>query len=86
MNNLVDNTHCFIEEPVRNGIDSFDEPFLRKIQYSDIMIICKNTTNIKNYVEKFAEYGIPVNVQGKFKVSEDEILRNFVLLVEYLAG
>ena len=86
VNGLVDNTHCFVEEPVRNGIDSFDEPFLRKIQYSDIMIICKNTTNIKNYVEKLAEYGIPVNVQGKFKVSEDEILRNFVLLVEYLAG
>lgn len=86
VNSLVDNTHCFVEEPVRNGIDSFDEPFLRKIQYSDIMIICKNTTNIKNYVEKFAEYGIPVNVQGKFKVSEDEILRNYVLLVEYLAG
>ena len=86
VNSLVDNTHCFVEEPVRKDIDTFDTPSLRKIEYSDIMIICKNTTKIKNYVEKFAEYGIPVNVQGKFKVSEDEILRNFVLLVEYLAG
>ncbi len=83
---LVDNPHCFIEVPDRKEDGSFGDPKLRKIKYSDIMIICKVTTNIKDYVKKFSEYGIPVNVQGKFKVSEDEILRNFVLLVEYLAG
>lgn len=83
---LVDNPHCFIEVPDRKEDGSFGEPKLRKIKYSDIMIICKVTTNIKDYVKKFSEYGIPVNVQGKFKVSEDEVLRNFVLLVEYLAG
>lgn len=83
---IVDNSHCFIEVPNRKEDGSFAEPKLRKIKYSDIMIICKVTTNIKDYVKKFSEYGIPVNVQGKFKVSEDEVLRNFVLLVEYLAG
>lgn len=86
VNKLVDNPHFFLEQPVRKGTDSFDAPYLRKIMHSDIMIICKNTTNIKDYVEKFAEYGIPVNVHGRFKVSKDEVLRNFALLVEYLAG
>ncbi|MCR5590137.1 MAG: PD-(D/E)XK nuclease family protein, partial [Lachnospiraceae bacterium] len=83
---LVDNEHCFIEEPVRNDDGTFGVPALRKIQYSDIMIICKTTTKMKNYVEKFAKYGIPVNVQGKFTVTSDEVLRNFALLVEYFAG
>lgn len=83
---LVDNPHCFVEQPVRRDDGSFDTPILRKIKYSDIMIICKVTTNIKDYVEKFSEAGIPVNVQGKFKVDGDVVLRNFALVTEYLAG
>lgn len=83
---LVGNVKCFVEEPVRNADGTFGVPFLREIKYSDIMVICKNTTRIDNYVKAFAASGIPVNVQGKFMVSNDEILRNFVLLTEYLSG
>ncbi len=86
VNKLVDNDHYFIEETVRKKDGTFDKPFLRKIMYSDIMIICRKTNNIKFYVDKFAEYGIPVDVQGKFKISGDRVLRNFELLTEYLAG
>ena len=83
---LVGNTHCFIEKSLRMPDGSFGTPKLASIQYSDIMIICKNTTHMADYVEKFAAEGIPVNVQGKFKVTDDVVLRNFVLLAEYFAG
>ena len=83
---LVDDPDHFIEQPVRNTDGSDGKPVLRKIKYSDIMIICKVTTNIKNYVEKFAGLGIPVNVKGRFKVFDDEVLKNFCLLTEYFAG
>jgi len=83
---LVNDPHCFIEEPGRAEEGTAAEPSLRRIRYSDIMIISKVTTNIKSYVERFAAEGIPVNVQGKFRISEDPVLRSFVLLTEYLAA
>lgn len=83
---LVGKTQCFIEKSVRMPDGTFGTPRLTSIQYSDIMIICKNTTHMADYVEKFAAEGIPVNVQGKFKVTDDVVLRNFVLLAEYFAG
>ena len=82
---LVDNDKIFIEKPNRNEDGSFGTPSLCKIQYSDIMVVTKNTTKMKEYVEKFAECGIPVIVQGKFSVESDEILKNFILLTQYLA-
>ena len=85
VSSLVNNSHCFIEQPVRNEDGTFGKPLLRKIKYSDIMIICRNTKKMKNYAVRFAECDIPVNVQGKFKADDDEVLRNFVLLTEYLA-
>lgn len=86
INRLVDDTKFFVEQPTWNEDGTLGTSFLRKIEYSDIMIICRNAINIRSYVEKLSEYGIPVNVQGKFKVNEDEVLRNFALLVEYFAG
>lgn len=83
---LVGNKKCFIEKSVRKADGTFGTPILASIQYSDIMIICKNTTNMSDYVEAFAREGIPVNVQGKFKITDDVVLRNFVLLAEYFAG
>lgn len=83
---IVGQSNIFIEECVRNKDGSLGTSYLRMIEYSDIMIICKNTTNMVNYVERFASEGIPVNVQGKFKVDKDEILKNFVILVEYFAN
>lgn len=74
---LVGNDYCFVEE--RDGS-------LRQIRYSDIMIICKNTTHMSGYVKKFAEQGIPVNVQGRFKINDDVILHNYVLLLDYFAN
>lgn len=82
---LVDNEKFFIEEYHRSESDRGGFYELRKIRYSDIMIICKNTTNMSAYVEKFAEKAIPVNVQGKFDIDKDQVLNNFVSLVEYFA-
>ena len=85
VNTLVNDSHYFVERVTRKEDGGFSTPALNTIQYSDIMIICKNTTHMDAYVEAFAAAGIPVNVQGKFKVNEDEVLRNYILLVEYFA-
>ncbi len=77
---------CYLEEPDRKKDGTFGTPKLRRINYSDIMIICKTTTHMSDFVKKFAELGIPVNVQGKFSINNDMVLRNFLLLVEYFAG
>lgn len=82
---LVNNPKCFIEEPNRKEDGTFDKPTLRRIRYSDIMIISRNTTRIKNYVESMSKQGVPVSVQGKFKIDMDEIVNNFVLLIDYFA-
>lgn len=83
---LVSNDHCFIEEPVRNLDGSLGDPILRKIEYSDIMILTKNATKINNYVKAFADRGFPLNVQGKFKVSNSEVLKNFIILIKYISN
>ena len=83
---LVGNKQCFIEKSARNADGTFGTPELASIQYSDIMIICKNTTHMSDYVERFAREGIPVNVQGRFKITDDVVMRNFVLLAECFAG
>ncbi len=67
-------------------INDKNEPEVRPIQYSDIMIICKNAFNLSKYVNRFAEEGIPVNVQGKFQIYDDVVVRNFQLLMEYFAN
>lgn len=82
---LVNNPKYFVERVTRSQDGSSTTPVLNTIQYSDIMIICKNTTHMESYVNAFYEKGIPVNVQGKFMVKDDEVLRNYVLLVEYFA-
>ena len=83
---LVGKEYCFVEEISRKPDGSLKTREFRPIQNSDIMIICKNTTHMSGYVKRFAELGIPVNVQGKFKISDDTVLKNYVLLLEYFAG
>lgn len=67
-------------------IEGRNQTKLEMVKYSDIMIICKVTTDIGDFVRRFAQEGIPVNVQGKFYINDNEILKNFVLLVEYFAN
>lgn len=62
-----------------------EDCILRQIRYSDFMIITRNTTRMSEYAQAFAEKGIPVNVQGKIKIQEDEILKNYLILLEYFA-
>ena len=76
----------YLEEPDRRPDGTFGTPTLRRVRYSDIMIISKNTMHMSDYVKRFSELGIPANVQGKFFINKDIVLRNFVLLVDYFAG
>lgn len=82
---LVGSDAYFLEEPVRGKNGEINGRNLRRITYSDIMIITRNTTNMKSYVKEFAERGIPVSLQGKFMINDDIVLRNFVLLVSFFA-
>lgn len=85
---LTVDEHYYLEKRVKkadtNG-NLIDTTELHKVQYKDIMIITKWGFNITNYVKRFAEAGIPVSVQGKVSVSGNEVLGNFVSLVEYLS-
>lgn len=80
VNRLVDKPYCLIE-PNDGGTP-------RRIKYSDITVIFKYTSNMKSYIEAFSKTmpPIPVSVQGKYNVDDDEILRNYVILLDFFAN
>lgn len=82
---LVGDDRCKLETIKRDHDGHIIERPNRKIQYSDIMIICKNTTNMTAYADRLSEEGIPVNVNGKISIADDEVLKNFILLIHALA-
>ncbi|MBQ8165812.1 MAG: UvrD-helicase domain-containing protein [Lachnospiraceae bacterium] len=58
----------------------------RQINYSDFLIIHQWTTNIDAYVDALRSKGITVNVYGKFFMSKDRVLRDFVALTRCIAN
>ncbi len=60
----------------------------RTIRYSDITIVFKKTTHMDAYLKAFTERpdSIPVTMRGKFSVDEDEIMKNFVILLDLFAN
>lgn len=78
---LVGKTHCLIENDRHTKKT-------RPIRYSDITVIFKNTSNMNDYIKAFSERAnpIPVNVHGKYDVSDDIILKNFVILLDFFAN
>ena len=48
--NLIGNNY-YLEEPDRKSDGTFGTPQLRRIKYSDIMIICKTTTHMSDFVK-----------------------------------
>jgi len=78
---MVGHEYCCAEEYDNNT----KARTYRPLQYSDFMIITKVATNMSSFVTKFSEMNIPVDVQGKIKIKDDEILWNFILLTDYLA-
>lgn len=60
----------------------------RMIKYSDITIVFRDNSNINNYLKAFTQRDnpIPVSMQGKYSLKDDEILRNFVILLDFFAN
>lgn len=83
---LVGKPYCFVEQCHRNPDSTFAEPELRRIRYSDIMVLFRNTTKMDEYDSVLKQAGIPTAFQGKQEVAGEEVLRNFVILMEYMAS
>lgn len=85
---LVEDEHYYLEKRRKVRDDDGEEveiKELHRIQYKDFMIVTKWTYNITSYVNCFAKAGIPISVQGKIYVSDNEVLKNFVYLLDYLS-
>ena len=78
VNDLVGKPYCLLKE-------GKDKP-TRMIKYSDITIIFKKTKNIDKYLKAFTQRSIPISMQGKYTLGDDEILRNFVILLDHFAN
>lgn len=78
---LVGKPYCLIEND-RNSKKT------RPIRYSDITVIFKTMSNMNKYIKAFSERAnpIPINVHGKYTVSDDVILKNFVILLDFFAN
>ncbi|MBQ6593366.1 MAG: UvrD-helicase domain-containing protein [Solobacterium sp.] len=74
---LVSSPACFLEE--KNGRK-------RRLQYSDFMVITRNTTNMSLYADEFYARGIPVSIAGKISVARDKVLENFTGLLSWFAN
>lgn len=85
---MVDNPNFALEEFSRGADPKKGEPThsLRQICYSDFLIITKKTPKLGLYVEEFEKQGIPVQVHGKFDISEDVILKGYVDVLDSVAN
>ena len=57
---------------------------LRKIKYSDFLLLCRDKNDMKDYLEKLEGLGIPVEIAGETKVQNNMVLNGFVKLFCYL--
>jgi len=77
---LANNDKYFIEVEDDDG-----NPYVRKIKYSDFMVISKNTTHMTSYVDKLAKEGIPSQLQGRIKI-DNNVLSNYINLLQFFAS
>ncbi len=77
---LVGKPYCLLMEGKNKPV--------RMIKYSDITVIFRDNSNINAYIEAFTQRDnpIPVSMQGKYGLKDDEILRNFVILLDFFAN
>lgn len=80
VDSLVGKPYCLLMEGKNKPV--------RMIRYSDITVIFRDNFNINHYLEKFTQRDnpIPVSMQGKYRLDNDEILRNFVILLDFFAN
>ena len=57
---------------------------LRKIKYSDFLLLCRDKNDMKDYLQKMKNLGIPVEIAGETKVQNNMVLNGFVKLFCYL--
>lgn len=57
---------------------------IRRIQYSDIMVLTEKTTDMPIYIKRFHDYGISVNLSGKYLPMDRDIIQRYITVLEYL--
>ena len=84
----VENVTNLILNLVNGGYEIIDYkddiPFKRNILFSDILIMCMYTSDMDLYAENFRLYGIPVSMDSKISVKEQEYLKVFYRIFKYL--
>lgn len=80
VDSLVGKPYCLLMEGKNKPV--------RMIRYSDITVVFRDNSNINHYLEKFTQRDnpIPVSMQGKYRLDNDEIIRNFVILLDFFAN
>lgn len=58
---------------------------LSNIEYKDIMLITRTTTNHQRVIDKLKEEGIPVFVEGKFFIKGNEALESIYAVYAYIS-
>jgi len=79
---LVSSDKYFIEEFNRKE----NTYSLRRIKYSDFMVITRTGTCLGEFLSCFNRAGIPVNLNGKVKFEDDIIAKNFIGILSYFAN
>lgn len=65
--------------------DIEDEGRLRKIKYSDFLVLCANTYHMDVYVQKMKEYRIPFTMIAKVYATTNYYLNAFIRMYAFLA-
>lgn len=76
---LVGNKYRIVKE--KNGIEGEYD-----IEYSDFMILCRNTTHMTLYADYFRQVGIPLSMDAKIEISEQWYMQVFYRIYAYLAS
>ena len=57
---------------------------LRRIQYKDFLILCRNMTHMDIYLSELKKLKIPVEMSGDFYINKSKVLKKFVSLFGYI--
>lgn len=83
IDNLV-NGDYYITDYKKNG--NLEEPFIRKINYSDIMVLCRTKSDMKIYLSDMNGKGIPVKFAGEDNFNDEHVVREYINIYRYLAN
>lgn len=64
--------------------DDKHQPFVRRITYSDFLVLCYSKKEMSGYLNALNQYGIPVHITGEIPLAGHRALNCYVRLFDYL--